>query len=114
MGASDRDIRELPEDVQDTFEFALHRAQEGAKHDKAKPMKGYKGAGVLEIVEDFSDNTYRAVYTVRFRGAVYALHIFQKKSKKGIATPKHELNLIEKRLKQAEEHYKDWEKRKRE
>ena len=111
IGSSDRDIRQLPEDVKDTFGFALHQAQEGGKHVKAKPLKGYKGAGVLEVVEDDSGNTYRAVYTVRFKGAVYVLHVFQKKSKQGIATPKRELDLIEQRLKHAEEHYKEWTNR---
>lgn len=114
IGTSESNIRKLPAEVQDTFGFALHRAQEGAKHEKAKPIKGYKSAGILEVVESFSGNTYRAVYTVRFREAVYVLHVFQKKSKHGIATPKQELYLIEQRFKHAEEHYKDWIKRKRE
>ena len=111
MGSSLKNIKELPEEVQDVFGFALHRAQEGAKHEKAKPMKGYKGAGVLEVVEDCSGSTYRAVYTVRFAGAVYALHVFQKKSKHGIATPKPELDLIEERLRAAKIHYTEWFKR---
>ena len=108
VGSSRRDIRTLPAVVKDTFGFALHRAQEGGKHEKAKPLKGYKGAGVLEVVEDDSGNTFRAVYTIRFAGAVYVLHVFQKKSKHGIATPKQELELIEQRLKWAESHYAEW------
>jgi phage-related protein len=74
----------------------------------AKPLKGFGGAGVLEIVDDFDADTYRAVYTVRFVGAVYVLHAFQKKSKRGAATPKTELNLIEQRLKRAREDYEQW------
>jgi phage-related protein len=76
----------------------------------AKPLKGFGGAGVLEILDDFDGDTYRAVYTVRFTGAVYVLHAFQKKSKHGIATPKAELNLIRQRLRQAREDYQQWSK----
>ena len=71
------------------------------------PLKGFKGAGVLELVEDFDGDTYRAVYTVKFAEIVYVLHIFQKKSKSGIATPKADINLIESRLKLAQEHYQE-------
>ena len=90
---------------------ALHLAQIGQKAPNAKPLRGYKGAGVLEVVEDHDGDTYRAVYTVRFQGAIYTLHAFQKKSKKGIATPKHELDLIEARLKAAEEDYEERRRR---
>lgn len=78
----------------------------GGKHLDAKPLKGFKGASVLEVVENFDGNTYRAVYTVRFAGAVYALHVFQKKSKKGIKTPEPDINLVKSRLKNAEKHYR--------
>ena len=98
-------MRELPDDVQDTFGYVLHRAQEGAKESSAKPLKGFKGASVLEIVEDHDGNTYRAVYTVKFVLAVYVLHVFQKKSKKGISTPAADLKLIKSRLKTAEDEY---------
>ena len=81
---------------------------EGDKHPSAKPLKGFKGAGVLEIVEDYRGDTYRAVYTVRFAEAVYVLHAFKKKSKSGIKTPQHELDLIGKRLKTAEVDYQRW------
>ena len=81
--------------------FALYFAQMGDKHDSAKPLKGFGGAGVLEVVEDHAGDTYRAVYTVRLAGTVYVLHAFQKKSKKGIATPRHDLDLIRERLRQA-------------
>ncbi|WP_459573853.1 type II toxin-antitoxin system RelE/ParE family toxin, partial [Cupriavidus sp. 8B] len=84
---------------QDTFGYALHLAQVGSKHSQAKPLKGFGGAGVLEVVEDHQGGTYRAVYTVRYAGAVYVLHCFQKKSTSGIATPKPDMDLIEARLK---------------
>jgi phage-related protein len=85
--------------------FALRQAQEGQKHVNAKPLKGFGGAGVLEVVEDHDGNTYRAVYTVRFAGVVYVLHVFQKKSKKGSKTPKPEVDLIKQRLKAAKDDY---------
>jgi phage-related protein len=83
----------------------LYRSQLGKKHPDAKPLKGFKGAGVLEIVQDFDGDTYRAIYTVKFEGIVYVLHAFQKKSKHGISTPKQDIYLIEMRLKRAKEHY---------
>ncbi|MCK4487977.1 MAG: type II toxin-antitoxin system RelE/ParE family toxin [Desulfobacterales bacterium] len=83
--------------------YALHVAQAGGKHPDAKPLKGFKGAGVLEVVEDYEGNSYRTVYTVKFRGTVYALHAFQKKSRKGITTPKADIDLINARLKRAKE-----------
>ena len=89
----------MPDDVQDTFGYALHLAQAGSKHRQAKPLKGFGGAGVLEVVEDHQGDTYRAVYTVRYASAVYVLHCFQKKSTAGIATPKPDMALIEARLK---------------
>jgi phage-related protein len=88
--------------------FALWQAQRGGKHADAKVLKGFGGGGVLEVVEDHEGSTYRAVYTVKFSGAVYVLHAFQKKSKKGIKTPQREIELIRKRLKTAEEHYAEW------
>src|SRR4051812_6607240 len=106
IGASRQDLREFPEDVKDEAGFALDQAQLGRKHISAKPMKGFGGASVLEIVEDDDGNTYRAVYTVKFKLAVYVLHSFQKKSTKGSKTPKYVIELIKQRLKQAEQHYK--------
>ncbi|WP_375099857.1 MULTISPECIES: type II toxin-antitoxin system RelE/ParE family toxin [unclassified Pseudomonas] len=94
----------MPDDVQDVFGFALHQAQVGGKHPQAKPLKGFSGAGVLEVVEDYDGDTYRAVYTVKFGAAVYALHCFQKKSTKGIETPQHDIDLIKSRLKAAQAH----------
>jgi phage-related protein len=102
VGSSKKDIALMPEEVQDIFGYALYLAQIGQKHDDAKPLKGFGSAGVLEVVEDWRGDTYRAVYTVRFAAAVYVLHVFQKKARKGIETPKHEIALIRERLKAAE------------
>jgi len=99
VGSAKKDLREMPADVQDTFGYALHLAQAGDRHSQAKPLKGFGGAGVLEVVEDHRGDTYRAVYTVRYASAVYVLHCFQKKSTSGIATPKPDLELIQARLK---------------
>ncbi|MGC1273071.1 MAG: type II toxin-antitoxin system RelE/ParE family toxin [Planctomycetaceae bacterium] len=88
--------------------FALRQAQQGAKHVHAKPLKGQKGASVLEVVTDHDTDTFCGVYTVKFRGAVYVLHAFQKKSKSGRKTPKPDLELIERRLRMAKEHYERW------
>jgi phage-related protein len=105
IGGARDDLREFPNDVQQTMGFALYRAQLGKKHPQAKPLKGFKGASVIEIVEDFDGDTYRSVYTVKFEEIIYVLHAFQKKSKRGIATPKQDIDLIESRLKRAKEHY---------
>lgn len=106
IGSSRRDMQELPVPVRRVFGVALYAAQLGEKPPEAKPLKGFGGAGVLELVEDYQSGTYRAVYTVRFAEKIYVLHVFQKKSKRGIATPKEELDLIKSRLKLAEEiHY---------
>jgi phage-related protein len=88
--------------------FALYLAQAGRKHIDAKPLKSFGGAGVLELVEDHDGDTYRAIYTVKFAGAIYTLHAFQKKSKKAIQTPRQHIALVKQRLKRAEEHYRDW------
>jgi len=106
VGSSKDDLKEFPDDVQDHIGFALHQAQVGLKHRDAKPLASL-GSGVLEVVSDFDTNTYRAVYAVRFREAVYVLHAFQKKSRKGIATPKAEIDLVKRRLKAAEQHYQE-------
>ena len=82
--------------------YALYVAQRGGKHRDAKPLKGFGGAGVVEIVTDFDGDTFRTVYTVRLAGAVYVLHVFQKKAKQGRGTPKKEIDLVEKRLREAE------------
>lgn len=88
----------MPRAVQREFGFALHLAQIGTRHPSAKALKGFGSAGVLEVVEDFSTDTYRAVYTVRFADAMYVLHCFKKKSTKGSETPKPDMELIRKRL----------------
>jgi phage-related protein len=109
VGSSKKDLMALPEEVIDVFGYALHLAQAGRKHDQAKPLRGFGSAGVLEVVEDLRGNAYRAVYTVRFAVRVFVLHVFQKKSKSGIATPKAELDLIRNRLKLAEKRAKELE-----
>jgi phage-related protein len=105
IGSSLDDLKEFPDEVQQVVGYALYIAQCGDKHPSAKPLKGFKGAGVVEVVEDFDGDTYRAVYTIKFADVVYVLHSFQKKSKQGIATPKQDVDLIEARLKRAKEHY---------
>jgi phage-related protein len=105
VGSSLEDLKDFPEDVQGEIGYALYLAQIGDKHPDTKPLKGFKGASVLEIVEDFDRDTYRAIYTVKLPKAVYVLHVFQKKSKHGIATPKQDIDLIEARLERAKQHY---------
>jgi len=106
IGSSREDLRDFPGEVREVMGEALYRAQQGDEHPAAKALKGFGGRGVLEIVDDHRGDTYRAVYTVRFANVVYVLHVFQKKSKKGIATPRHEIELIRTRLKRAEQHYR--------
>jgi len=110
VGSSKEDLSAFPVDVRQRVGGALWEAQVGGKAPYAKPFKGFGDAGVLEIVDDFDGDTFRAVYTVRFAKAVYVLHAFQKKSKRGVATPKAELDLITQRLKRAKEDYEQWTK----
>ncbi len=105
IASAKKDLREMPEDIQDAFGYALYLAQTGGRHEQVKPLKGF-GSGVLEVIEDSRAGTFRAVYTVRFEHAVYVLHCFQKKSTQGIATPKLHLDLIKERLRIAEAHAK--------
>lgn len=98
LGSTKKDLLTLPDPVIDTFGYALHLAQIGKKHPQAKPLQGFGSAGVLEVVEDWHNNTYRAVYTVRFAATIYVLHVFQKKSKSGGATPKLDMDRIRDRL----------------
>jgi phage-related protein len=100
MGSSLKDLREFPEGVKDVFGVALFYAQRGSKHPQAKPLKGSEGASVLEVVEDYDKDTYRCMYTVKYGDRVYVLHAFQKKSKKGLATPHADLDVIDSRLKE--------------
>jgi phage-related protein len=108
VGSSREDLSAFPTDVRRRVGGALWEAQIGGKASYAKPLKGFSGAGVLEIVDDFDGDAFRAVYSVRFAKAVYVLHAFQKKSKRGVATPKAELDMIERRLKRAEQDYEQW------
>lgn len=110
IGSSHKDLMALPADVRRFFGFALLLAQSGDKHDAAKVLKGFGGAGVIEVLEDDVGGTYRAVYTVRFPEAVFVRHCFQKKSKRGIATPKEDMDIIHARLKIAEAHAKELRK----
>jgi phage-related protein len=108
VGSSKEDLSAFPAAVRTRVGGALWEAQIGGKAPFAKPLKGFGGAGVLEIVDDFDGDTFRSVYTVRFAEAVYVLHAFQKKSKRGVGTPKAELDLIDLRLKRAKEDYEQW------
>lgn len=102
IGSSKKDLIALPLRVRKLFGHALHVAQHGERHEIAKVLKGFGHAGVLELVEDDAGSTYRAVYTVKFEEAIFVLHCFQKKSKRGIATPQQDMSIIRARLKTAE------------
>ncbi len=106
VGSSREDLKKFPAAVQDQVGFALYQAQVGLKHRTAKPLKEL-GANVLEVISRQDGGTYRTVYTVRFKAAIYVLHAFQKKAKRGIATPNQEIDLVKHRLKAAEQHYTD-------
>ena len=110
IGSSKDDLSAFPEPVKRRVGRALWDAQIGLKAPFAKPLKGFGSAGVLEIVDDFDGDTYRAVYTVQFEKIVYALHAFQKKSRKGRATPKADIELIKARLSRAKEDYEQWQR----
>lgn len=107
VASSRDDLRALPVQAQKDIGFALFEAQLGGKSFHAKPLKGFKGTGVLEVLEDLDGDTFRAVYTVKLADAIYVLHVFQKKSKRGIATPQADVDLIKSRLKMAEQMSKD-------
>jgi phage-related protein len=107
MGSSRADVKRFPPEVRHAVGFALWQAQLGRKHRDAKVLKGFGGAGVLEVAEDHDGGTFRTVYTVKFASAVYVLHAFQKKSRKGIETPMADMQLVRRRLKAAEEHYEE-------
>ena len=112
IGSSRDDVRNFPEPVRLRIGGALWEAQIGRKAPWAKPLKGFGGSSVLEILDDHDGDAYRAVYTVRLAGVVYVLQAFQKKSKRGIATPRLEIALIQQRLKRAEEDHAAWLARK--
>ena len=107
LGHTRRAVLGFPKPVRQVVGQALYAAQLGDKHQDAKPLKGFGGASVVEIVSDHDGDTFRAVYTVRFRGVVYALHAFQKKSKTGIKTPKKELDSVKQRLREAAHDYRE-------
>jgi phage-related protein len=109
IGSSRKDLREFPDPVQDQMGYALYVAQLGGKHRNAKALSGFGSAGVVEVVTDFRGDTFRAVYTLRYGGAVYVLHAFQKKSKTGRETPSREIELIRRRLRDAEKIAKESE-----
>ncbi|OFW14767.1 MAG: addiction module toxin RelE [Acidobacteria bacterium RIFCSPLOWO2_02_FULL_67_21] len=106
MASSRKDLKAFPKVVQSDVGYALFAAQRGEEYRSVKALKGFGGRSVLEIVAPHDGDTYRAVYTVKFEDAVYVLHAFQKKSTKGIATPQREIDLIRRRLADAEQHYK--------
>ncbi len=101
---------DMPAEVITNFGFGLFQAQLGVHPDIAKTLSGFGGANVIELIQDHTSGTFRAVYTVRFSDAIVVLHAFQKKSKRGIGTPKQDMDLIRSRLKLAEELYKDWKR----
>lgn len=107
VGSSRKALREFPEPVRDHVGYALYVAQKGGKHRDTKALSGFGGAGVVEIIKDFRGDTFRAVYTVRYAEAVYVLHAFQKKSKTGRETPRHDMDLIKQRLREAEQMAKE-------
>jgi phage-related protein len=106
LGSSLKDLRRFPAKVRNRVGFALNEVQRGGEPAAAKALRGFGGRRVLELVDDFDGDTYRAVYTVKFAGAVYVLHAFQKKAKKGIGTPQHDIELVKSRLRDAELHYR--------
>ncbi len=107
IGSSRDDLRAMPDQVRRDIGQALYTAQQGATDPAAKPLKGFGGARVMEIVERDRSGTFRAVYTAQLGDAIYVLHVFQKKSKRGIATPKHDIDLIRRRLAVAEREYRE-------
>ncbi|MDB5522419.1 MAG: type toxin-antitoxin system RelE/ParE family toxin [Rhizobium sp.] len=109
MGSSRRDFSDFPYEMKSEMGYALFQAQVGGRHRKAKTFKGTGDAGIIEIVDDYRGDTFRTVYTVRFGSVLYVLHAFQKKSKKGIETPKGDMHLIEQRLRDAERLHKEAE-----
>ncbi|MGH7899168.1 MAG: type II toxin-antitoxin system RelE/ParE family toxin [Candidatus Binatia bacterium] len=103
IASTKHDLKSLPDEIEYRFGYALWIAQTGRTHPHAKALKGFGDASIIEIIEDWQGNAYRAVYTVRFEDAVYVLHVFQKKSRRGAETPKADIDLIKKRLRDAKE-----------
>lgn len=110
MGSAKEDLSAFPAEVKWRVGSAIWRAQIGSKADYAKPLRGFGGASVMEVVDDYDGETYRAVYTIQFAEVIYVLHAFQKKSRKGIETSKADLDLIHARLVRAKKDYQEWRK----
>lgn len=111
IGSSKDDLLDLPRKVQREVGYALYLAQLGLESTNVKPLTGFGGRGVLEVIEDDTGGTYRAIYTVKFKESVYVLHVFQKKSKKSRETPKEEMDIVKNRLKIAEQKHEEWLKK---
>jgi phage-related protein len=107
VGSARKDLQAFPAEAQRVFGYALHVAQIGGRHPSSKTLKGF-GSGVVEVLEDHDGDTFRLVYTVRLKQRIYVLHAFQKRSKHGIATPRKDLELIKRRLRDAEELHRQW------
>jgi phage-related protein len=103
MGSSRKDLAEFPDEVKADVGYALYLAQLGDRAPSVKTLKGFGGAGIVEIVEDHDGDAYRCVYTVKLKSNVYVLHAFKKKSKRGSETPKHDIDLVRQRLREAED-----------
>jgi len=112
IGSSREDLKQFPDDVQDKMGHGLYLAQMGDRHNHAKTLSGHGNAKMIELRENNRSGTYRVVYTVEMAEFVFVLHVFQKKSKTGIATPKQELDLVRRRLKDAEALYKELKREK--
>lgn len=110
MGQTSKDLQKLPEEIKESFIYGLRLAQKGGAALNSKPLKGFGGTSVIELFESDKSGTYRAVYTIKMKDTIFILHVFQKKSKQGIATPKKDIDLIKNRLKQAQEIYKERKK----
>lgn len=111
VSSSKKDLMEMPEDVVTNFGYGLHQAQAGKYPDIGKTLSGFGGTSVVELVQDHKGDTFRAVYTVKFSDIIVVLHAFQKKSRRGIETPKRDMELIRSRLKLAEEIYREWKRK---
>ena len=107
VGSSKKDLLQFPKEIINSAGYALYLAQSGEKYIHSKVLKGFGGAGIIEIIESDPSGTFRIVYTIQLANVIFVLHAFQKKSKQGIKTPKPEIDLIKKRLKEAQEIYKE-------
>ena len=110
IGSSQKDLREMPTNVKKEFGHSLREIQKGRNPGNIKPLKHLGESGISEIVVDEREGTFRTVYTVEFKDVIAVLHVFKKKSKSGIATPKSEIELILKRLKTARVDYQEWKR----